>query len=98
MPVNSELTVRISGKDATGTITLAVTQVGNEVGVEVRDDGAGLNLPRIREKGIQNGLLAPGQEITDVAQAEARQAGTIVEDDGEGFQKIVDFLAELKVI
>ena len=46
----------------------------------------------------QVGWAGSGQEITDVAQAEARQAGTIVEDDGEGFQKIVDFLAELKVI
>ena len=32
------------------------------------------------------------------SEAEAREAGTIVEDDGEGFQKVVDFLAELKVI
>ena len=31
-------------------------------------------------------------------QAEAREAGTIIEDDGEGFEKVVDFLAELKVI
>ena len=46
----------------------------------------------------QVGWAGAGQQITDVAQAEARQAGTIVEDDGEGFQKIVDFLAELKVI
>jgi hypothetical protein len=34
----------------------------------------------------------------EIAEAEARQAGTIVEDDGEGFAKIVDFLAELKII
>ena len=30
--------------------------------------------------------------------AEARQAGEIVEDDGEGFEKIVAFLENLKVI
>ena len=30
--------------------------------------------------------------------AEARQAGTIIEDDGEGFTKIVEFLEGLKVI
>jgi chemosensory pili system protein ChpA (sensor histidine kinase/response regulator) len=58
-----------AGKDATGTITLSVTQVGNEVGVEVRDDGAGLNLPRIRERGLAMGLIAPGAEPDDAALA-----------------------------
>jgi electron transfer flavoprotein beta subunit len=46
----------------------------------------------------QVGWAGGGQEIVEVAEAEAREAGTIVEDDGEGFQKVVDFLAELKVI
>ena len=44
------------------------------------------------------GWAGGGQEIVEVAQAEAREAGTIIEDDGESFGKIVDFLAELKVI
>jgi chemosensory pili system protein ChpA (sensor histidine kinase/response regulator) len=58
-----------AGKDATGTITLAVTQAGNEVGVEVRDDGAGLNLPRILERGRALGLLAPDAQPDDAALA-----------------------------
>jgi hypothetical protein len=33
-----------------------------------------------------------------VTAAEERQAGEIVEDDGEGFQKIVAFLESKKVI
>ena len=33
--------------------------------VEFRDDGAGLNLRRIREKAAQQGLVAPGQELSD---------------------------------
>jgi electron transfer flavoprotein beta subunit len=44
------------------------------------------------------GWAGGGQEIVDVAEAEAREAGTVIEDDGEGFAKIVDFLAELKTI
>ncbi len=44
------------------------------------------------------GWAGAGQEITTVAQAEARAAGEIVEDDGEGFAKIVAFLENLKVI
>ena len=39
-----------------------------------------------------------GQKISNVAQAEARVAGSIIEDDGEGFAKIVAYLENLKVI
>ena len=44
------------------------------------------------------GWAGAGQEIVEIAQAEARKAGEIVEDDGEGFAKIVTFLENLKVI
>src|SRR3954462_1685825 len=44
------------------------------------------------------GWAGAGQEIVAVDQAEERQAGEIVEDDGEGFQKIVSYLENLKVI
>jgi chemosensory pili system protein ChpA (sensor histidine kinase/response regulator) len=46
-----------AGKDVVGQITVAVAHEGNEVAVEFRDDGAGLNLPRIRERGIALGLI-----------------------------------------
>ena len=44
------------------------------------------------------GWAGGGQEIVEVAQAEARQAGEIVEDEGDGFTKVVAFLENLKVI
>jgi electron transfer flavoprotein beta subunit len=44
------------------------------------------------------GWAGAGQEIVEVADAEAREAGEIIEDDGEGFAKIVEFLENLKVI
>lgn len=44
------------------------------------------------------GWAGAGQKISNVAQAEARQAGEIIEDDGETFGKIVGFLENLKVI
>src|SRR6476660_5210109 len=44
------------------------------------------------------GLAGAGQEIVDVTPAPEREAGEVIEDDGEGFQKIVDFLDGLKVI
>ena len=39
-----------------------------------------------------------GQEISAVEAAPARQAGEVIEDDGEAFGRIVDFLDNLKVI
>ncbi|MES2383455.1 MAG: Hpt domain-containing protein [Pseudomonadota bacterium] len=54
-----------AGKDASGLITVSVQQSGNDVAVEFRDDGAGLDLQRIREKAETSGLIAPGQQIGD---------------------------------
>ena len=39
-----------------------------------------------------------GQEITSVDDAEARAAGEIVVDDGDGAQRIVAFLEQLKIV
>ena len=44
------------------------------------------------------GWAGSGQKIVSVTQAEARQAGEVVEDDGTAFEKIVAFLENLKVI
>ena len=44
------------------------------------------------------GWAGSGQEIVEISQAEARAAGEVIEDDGEGFAKIVTFLENLKVI
>jgi len=44
------------------------------------------------------GWAGANQTISNVSQAEARAAGTIVEDDGEGFAQIVSYLENLKVI
>jgi chemosensory pili system protein ChpA (sensor histidine kinase/response regulator) len=54
-----------AGKDPTGSIVITITQEGNEVSVEFRDDGAGLNLPRIRDKGRALGLIAAGANPSD---------------------------------
>jgi electron transfer flavoprotein beta subunit len=44
------------------------------------------------------GWAGAGQTISAVTKAEARAAGEIIEDDGEGYAKIVAFLENLKVI
>ncbi|MBX9716598.1 MAG: Hpt domain-containing protein, partial [Burkholderiaceae bacterium] len=58
--------VRVAaGKEAVGAIVVAVSQDGNEVSVEVRDDGMGLDLDRIRGKGVSAGLIAEGEKVSD---------------------------------
>ena len=44
------------------------------------------------------GWAGAGQKVVSVQQAEARKAGTIIEDDGASHGKIVAFLEDLKVI
>ena len=54
-----------AGKDAAGLITVELRQEGNDVSVQFSDDGAGLNLARIREKAISSGLVSADQPIDD---------------------------------
>jgi len=54
-----------AGKDPTGSIVITVEQEGNEVTVEIRDDGAGLDLRRIRERAQAMGLVAPDAELSE---------------------------------
>ncbi|MES2151380.1 MAG: Hpt domain-containing protein [Pseudomonadota bacterium] len=56
-----------SGKSETGELLIQVSQQGNEVVIQFTDDGAGLDLARIRAKARQGGLL--GQD--EVSDAEA---------------------------
>jgi chemosensory pili system protein ChpA (sensor histidine kinase/response regulator) len=52
-----------AGKDAAGLIIVSLRQEGNEVSLEFRDDGAGLNLDRIRDKAVAMGLVQPGVDV-----------------------------------
>ncbi len=56
---------RAAGKAEFGEIVLSARQSGNEMMLTVKDDGAGLNYARIREKAEANGLLLPGVEPTE---------------------------------
>ncbi|HEU4778274.1 MAG TPA: Hpt domain-containing protein [Steroidobacteraceae bacterium] len=54
-----------NGKNESGTITIALHREGSEVVVEVSDDGAGMNLKAIRDKGISVGLVRADQQLSD---------------------------------
>jgi chemosensory pili system protein ChpA (sensor histidine kinase/response regulator) len=53
------------GKPETGEITLTVRQQGNEIAIEIADDGAGLDFDRIREKAQGLGLITGDVEPTE---------------------------------
>ena len=61
-----------TGKSPVGNIEVLLRQSGNEVEVEVRDDGVGLDLVRIAERARRVGLLAQ-----DAKPTEAELAGLI---------------------
>jgi len=54
-----------SGKPSSGTIELAAFHEGGSIIIEVKDDGAGLNRPRILQKARERRLIGEDQELTD---------------------------------
>ncbi|HEX9171732.1 MAG TPA: Hpt domain-containing protein [Telluria sp.] len=59
-----------SGKLDTGELLLQVSQHGNEVAIAFSDDGAGLDLARIRARAHALGLLGEGIDASDAEVAE----------------------------
>ncbi|MBQ2320870.1 MAG: chemotaxis protein CheA [Lachnospiraceae bacterium] len=49
------------GKPEVGNIYLDAYQDGNNVNIEVRDDGAGINVDKVRNKAIEKGTITPEQ-------------------------------------
>jgi two-component system, chemotaxis family, sensor kinase CheA len=56
-----------AGKPARGTLYLNAYHQGTQVVIEVRDDGEGIDLRRVRAQAVQNGLLKPeeAERISD---------------------------------
>jgi chemosensory pili system protein ChpA (sensor histidine kinase/response regulator) len=54
-----------AGKEPIGEIRLSLRQESNEVVFEFSDDGAGLDLARVRQKAVESGVLHEGEEIND---------------------------------
>ena len=62
----------VKGKLAVGTVYLHAAHRGNSIMVEVGDDGAGLNLEKIREKAVTVGLAQP-EQVCKMTDAEVLQ-------------------------
>jgi len=54
-----------AGKPRVGTLWLEAAHQAGQIVVEVRDDGAGLNRARIKQKAIERGLIDAHAELTD---------------------------------
>ncbi len=54
-----------SGKDREGVVTLSATHRSGRVVIEVSDDGAGIDRPKVVAAAIKKGLIAPDQTLTD---------------------------------
>ncbi len=54
-----------AGKPETGEITLNVSQQGNEIAIEIADDGSGLDLARIATKARALGVVPDDVELTE---------------------------------
>jgi chemosensory pili system protein ChpA (sensor histidine kinase/response regulator) len=78
------------GKPETGQIRLTLRREGAEVIVEIADDGAGMNLKAIRDKGVTLGLIQPGQTLSDedamqlVLEPGFSTAGSVTQAAGRG--------------
>ena len=61
-----EPSVRVAaGKPETGTLLLKAANEGNQIVIEIADDGAGINVEKVRNKAISRGILHPNKILTD---------------------------------
>ncbi len=56
-----------SGKPEIGHIRLKVSTENDEITLVITDDGAGVNLAKVKQKATEKGLFAAGQEVTEQA-------------------------------
>ena len=54
-----------AGKPAEGTVKLHALHRSGRIVIEIADDGAGINRARVRQKAVQNGLIAADAQLTD---------------------------------
>lgn len=54
-----------NGKPRHGTIKLNAYHEGNQVILEIADDGAGIDLARVRDKAIRNGIIDEADRLSD---------------------------------
>lgn len=54
-----------NGKNAKGRIDLTLSREAGEAVITIADDGAGINIDKVRKKAIERGLITQNQSISD---------------------------------
>ena len=58
--------VRVAaGKPETGTVLLKASNEGNQIVIEIKDDGAGVDVEKVKAKAIEKGLIHPDKQISE---------------------------------
>lgn len=52
---------RAAGKPETGLLVLRAFHEGGQVNIEISDDGAGINVPRVKAKAVERGIITNDQ-------------------------------------
>ena len=55
-----------AGKPVNGTVMLKARNEGNMIVIEVSDDGKGIDVDKVKAKAINNGLIHPSKNLSDV--------------------------------
>jgi two-component system chemotaxis sensor kinase CheA len=53
------------GKDEKGTITLSSFQKGNHVVIQIDDDGAGIDVAKVKRKALERGMIADPEALSE---------------------------------
>jgi two-component system chemotaxis sensor kinase CheA len=61
-----------AGKPAAGRLTISARQEGDRVLIEIADDGAGINVDRVRAKAVERGLV-PAERAAALSDEDAAQ-------------------------
>ncbi len=65
---------RAAGKPETGLVTLSAYHEGGHIIIEISDDGRGINLERVKQKALENGLASEA----DIAQMSEKQIAQFI--------------------
>ena len=82
--IEGEEARRRVGKNPRGSIGVAAHQESGQIILEVSDDGAGIDVERLREVGIANGLVSPSITADDPAVLELVFAAGVSTSDAVG--------------
>ena len=56
---------KANGKPENGTVLLKASNEGNMIVIEIKDDGAGIDVEKVRKKAVERGLIHPDKVISD---------------------------------